>query len=323
MLPYGFRILGGCYAERRLVNWSAAFHAHCRCDERSQLDREAYLSAFAFGTDFRQLLDSTGSVRGFHGPCWSPWIWWDIDREGDIERARRDAARLAMHVDGRYRLREGTLLAFVSGAKGFHLGCPTALFSPEPSSTFHKIARRFAESCAERCNVGIDAGVYDAVRPFRAPNSRHPKTGLHKRLLALDVLLHLSTDAILRAAAEPTPFDPPSLVEANAEAVADWLQAVEAVEREAKAAAECHIASNRRATLNRSALAFIREGANNGDRHRLLYSAARNLGEFGCSVELATALLSESALDCGLTPKDVRRQIECGIRDALGRGPQG
>ena len=32
---------------------------------------------------------------------------------------------------------------------------------------------------AELAAVTIDAGIYDRVRAFRAPNSRHPKTGLH------------------------------------------------------------------------------------------------------------------------------------------------
>jgi len=46
-----------------------------------------------------------------------------------------------------------------------------------------------------------------------------------------------------------------------------------------------------------------------------LYSAARNLGEFGCPPALAHALLTEPGLDCGLAPKDVHRQIECGLKD--------
>jgi hypothetical protein len=44
-----------------------------------------------------------------------------------------------------------------------------------------------------------------------------------------------------------------------------------------------------------------------------LYSAAANLGEFGCTPALAVALLEESALDSGLPPKDIRRGIECGL----------
>jgi hypothetical protein len=45
----------------------------------------------------------------------------------------------------------------------------------------------------------------------------------------------------------------------------------------------------------------------------LLFSAAANLAELGCSLALAEALLSDAALDSGLSPSDVRRQIECGV----------
>ena len=162
----------------------------------------------------------------------------------------------------------------------------------------------------------IDAGVYDRVRIFRAPNSRHPKTGLHKRRVGIDELLSLSGDAIRRMSQDPEAFDVPAIaVDASAVhaiAAADWADAINEVESEEA------IRSDRRtsitgASLNRLTRDFIRDGATAGDRHRLLFSAAANLAEFGASFELAFALLSEPALDSGLTPSDVSRQICCGI----------
>ncbi|NOY29641.1 MAG: DNA primase, partial [Planctomycetes bacterium] len=41
--------------------------------------------------------------------------------------------------------------------------------------------------------------------------------------------------------------------------------------------------------------------------------AAANLAEFGCPAPLAHALLTEPGLDSGLAPKEVRRQIDCGV----------
>lgn len=68
--------------------------------------------------------------------------------------------------------------------------------------------------------------------------------------------------------------------------------------------------------LNRATLDFIREGASVGDRHRLLYSAAANLAELGAPLALCASLLTEAALDCGLTPTDTRRAIENGWASA-------
>jgi hypothetical protein len=311
--PYGFRIVGSTYEARRSVNASAAFAGYAACDDRAEVQREAYLSAFQFGEDFRQLLIETGSTAGFAGPCWSPWIWFDIDAENDLGRAHRDAGRLAMVLYERYKPGDDDMLIFFSGSKGFHIGLPTSLWLPNPSDDFHKTARKFAEYAAELADVAIDAGVYDKVRAFRAPNSRHPKTSLHKRYFGLDELTGLSLERIEELSREPAPFDIPETSRRSEQAAADWQTAANSVTRETEAKQQRRINNIGTPSLNRATLDFIREGAALGDRHRLLFSAAANLAEFNCPPALACALLEESALDSGLPPKDVRRQIECGI----------
>jgi len=310
-LPLGFRIVGSCSEPRRLVDAGAAFAAYAACDTRAETGRESYLSAFRFDEDFRRHLADTGSTAEFAGACWSPWLWFDLDAEGDLPRAQAEAEGLAEVLTARYAVPADALLLFFSGSKGFHAGLPTALWSPEPSAEFHRIARRFAEHVAELAGVTIDTGVYDRVRAFRAPNSRHPKTGLHKRRLTLAELSGPLAD-ILELAKTPAPFDLPPTPAANDQAAADWEAAAErvAIEAEAKAARR---AAGGMPTLNRSTLEFIRDGAAAGDRHRRLFSAAANLGELGCPPALALALLEEAGLDCGLPPKEVRRQIDCGL----------
>ena len=315
--PYGFRILGTVHEDRRLVTHAAAFVGYCSCDERAQVDREAYLSAFQFGADFAQRADQWGrlDVAGFVGPCCASWLWFDVDRE-DLDTALKDSRRLAATLDEHYRLGSDDLLTFFSGSKGFHVGLPlSACGSPAPAVTFHNTARRFAEHVAELAGVPIDTGVYDHVRAFRAPNSRHPKTGRHKRRLTLDELLGLSLGKILTLAADQAPFDVPNVTRTSDQAAADWKAAAElaASDHQAKAARQ----ANGSPTLNRATLAFITGGAGQGDRHRLLFSAAANLAEFGCPLALAVGLLEEPALDSGLAPKDVRRQIECGLSAVL------
>jgi hypothetical protein len=208
---------------------------------------------------------------------------------------------------------------FFSGKKGAHVGLPVT-WGPAPSVTFHRTARRFAEALAAEAGVAIDTGVYDKVRLFRAPNSRHPSTGLHKRRLTLDGLLHLDAGRIRQMAAAPEPFGLPVLTAADPHAAADWQGALQAVEREREGKAQRQAATNGAPRLNRATLDFIREGAEEPNRHRLLFSAAANLAEFGCSpgsfALLAHALLTPAALDSGLSPADVRRQIDCGLKHA-------
>jgi hypothetical protein len=64
--------VGTCADARRLIDHAAAFRAYCSLDDRAEVNHEGYLSAFAYGDDFRQLLEGTGSTKGFSGSCWGP-----------------------------------------------------------------------------------------------------------------------------------------------------------------------------------------------------------------------------------------------------------
>lgn len=320
---YGFRVVGSLRGPRRLVDASAAFSAYAACESRAEVDAESYLSAFQFGPEFKRHLILTDSTKGYAGPCWSPWLWWDIDRDDDLDAATSDARRLCEHLCERYAVAAESLLILFSGAKGYHVGLPTSLWSPQPTAEYNAIARRFAENVAESITLDIDTGVYDTVRAFRAPNSRHQKTGLHKRRVTLAELATLDADSIRRLAESPQPFEippPPSLCQV---AASDWQNAARTVEQRKtqRRQRRLTIAAAAAPSLNRQTMEFIRDGATVGDRHRLVFSAAANLAEFGCPGPLAHALLTEPARDCGLPPADIRRQIDCGlssVRDQQG-----
>lgn len=313
----GFRILDNCSNERRLVDWQAAFRGHASCDARAEVSREAYLSAFTFGSEFRQYLEVNRTTRGYRGPTFAPWLWFDIDRAEDLEAATRDAQRLCAATVERYGMDGDALLIFFSGSKGYHIGLPSTLWAAEPSGDFHRVARQFAEQLASRAGVTIDTAVYDRVRAFRAPNSRHPKTGRHKRRLEYGELLHVTTSAILERASHPEPFELPADSGTDGTAVADWQQAAIAICQEQSAAKQRVTAPP--TALNRLTIDFIRDGARPGERARRLFSAAANLAEFGCSRALAQALLSESARNSGLKPSEVTRQIESGLSHVSSR----
>jgi hypothetical protein len=311
--------------DRRLVDWQAAFAAYAAVDPRCEPDREAYLSAFTYGADFQARADSWGIVptADFQGPCWAPWLWFDVDRAGNLDLALRETRRLALFLDGRYQLHsEDDLLLFLSGGKGCHAGLPTRLWCPEPSADFHEVARHFAARLAELAGLGvynaergyrIDEGAYLKVQLFRAPNSRHPRSGLFKRRLSFDELMNLSAERISQLAERPEPFDIPAPAYRSDQAARDWAEAAAVVQEAAAARQQRQVGGSGKPTLNRVTREFIFRGAEEGDRHRLLFSAAANLGEFPSVEALAYALLREPGLDAGLPPSDVDRQIRCGL----------
>lgn len=318
--PHGFRIVGPCSGDRRRVDAARAFQAYCACDARAGVEQEAYLSAFQFDGDFADHLARTGSPKGFAGSTWSPFVWLDVDRDeaaGGIARALTDTRRLVDTLDERYAVPRCVLLPFLSGGKGFHLGIPTALWAPPAATDFHAVARQFAESIAAAAGVAVDVGVFDRVRAFRAPNSPHPRTGLHKRFVPVEILDTVTAAGVLGMARKPEAFDPPSIdgVASADMLVAVWDAAGRAVAANAAADEQRRqeVASGDRAvTVNKLTRAFLNGEVEAGDRHRLLYSAAANLAELGCPLPALLALLTEPALDTGLPPKDVTRAIENG-----------
>jgi len=318
--PHGFRIVGPCTGDRRRVDAATAFRAYCQCDARANVEAEAYLSAFQFGDDFAEHLARTGSPAGFTGETWATHLWADVDRDesaGGIARALTDTRRLVDTLDERYGVPRCVLVPFVSGGKGFHLGIPTALWAPSASADFHAVARQLVETVAAAAGVAVDTGVFDRVRAFRAPNSKHPKTGLHKRHVPVEMLDVITVNGVLSLARKPEPFGMPSTdgVESADMLVAAWDAAGRAVAEKAAAVEQrrLEVASGDRAVaVNKLTRAFLNGEVEVGDRHRLLYSAAANLAELGCPLSAVRALLTEPALDAGLPPKAVARQIECG-----------
>jgi hypothetical protein len=301
---YGFRVVGSAWNRRKLVDADRTLAAYAACDPLAEVNKEAYLSAFTFGKDFATFLRRSGGfTKGYDGPCCAAYIHWDVDRDS-LDEALLDVRRLATVIRDRY----GEPIVYYSGSKGFHVDSP-ADFDASPS--FNKVAKAFALAVAG--SISIDEGVYDKVRLFRAPNSKHPKTGRHKVCLSFDELLGLELAAIQELAAQPRPFSLPESI-VTEQAKIDWQAAIAEVERTVEAA---KVMREGDAHLNRLTLQFIREGAAKGDRHRMLFSAAANLGEFGCPRDLAHALLTESALDTGLSPSDVERQIECGLNHLM------
>ncbi|MFO0851819.1 MAG: hypothetical protein U0871_25125 [Gemmataceae bacterium] len=309
--PYVFRLEGGVFGTRRLVDAAAAFTAHCRADPKANPDAECYMSMFRYGPDFRAYLTARGSSKGFAGPCWSPWLWIDVDRPY-LAAAAEAARRLAGVCLDRYRgLDEDALLVF-SPARRYHLGLPLG-FRPPPAANFPAVCRELAAGLAAAAGTPVDLGIYKAVQPLRAPNSRHPATGRHKRRLTIPELMHLSPARHAELATEPFGFDPPAPA-ADPVLAADWAEAAGRV-----AALQCHRRKDYapgESRLQRATLDFLREGAAEGERAVRLFRAAADLAEHGGPHRLVELLLTEAALDTGLPPAEVRRVIGCGVAHA-------
>jgi hypothetical protein len=308
-----FRVLGSADGRRDLVSYRKALARYADADPVVHPEIPAFLSTFTFPVALRRHVEATGSTRNYVGPVGVPALRFDVDRDGDPDAALRDVRRLAGHLSERYG--DEGLSVFFSGSKGYHFEADTGS-AIEPTYEAHQVARHVAETVAGSIGVSIDSGVYDRVRLWRAPNSKHPRTGLYKIRIELDDLLHASVDWVRRRAVEPIPFDPRTFSSPPPQLLDDWSRAERAVKEHAEERRERHQeVGNGEARINALTRLLITrpEEIEVGDRHRLLYSAAANLAEFHSVEDLIIELLTEPGRDTGLPPREVARQIACGI----------
>jgi hypothetical protein len=318
----GAYVRGGTASPRFLCSHADLFAAYAdgRMIDRD-LTGEAYLSHYAFADDYRAHYETNGgSVAGFAGPCWCRHVVIDLDRP-DPADALADARKLVAFFHQRYPELEGDVPVYFSGGKGYHVLLELA-HRPPPGVGFHRTAKALAKALAAGAGVTIDESVYDIAHPIRLPNTRHPKTGRFKRRLDADALFRLDVAAIRDHARHPAGDGIPAARRVPEELATDWAEA----ERHAARVAE--VRADRRAgrggTPDRRAPRFfldlLRFGVAEGERHHTLFRAAAWLTEQGAPPSLSFALLTEAGQDVGIGPKDVERQIACGIDHATRQG---
>lgn len=317
----GFRVVGAVTGDRRAINWPVGFSAYAACDDRTNPSQQSFLSAFTFDSELLRRQDSGFrlNTRDYEGICHAPYLWFDIDREGDLDSALADTRQLVGFIEARYGLPADRLLVFFSGSKGFHCGLSTTAWDPTPAVDFHRCSRRLASLLADEAGLSVDLAVYDKVRLFRAPNSRHAATGLYKRRILREQLFRCEMSEIRESARDSAPFEVPDASEIVDRAVADWRKACEA-EQAAAAAWSRRSEDVHSVRPYARTIAFIREGAPQGERAIRLFQAAANLAECGFDSSLIRELLREPALRSGLTAHEVRQNIENGIRRGCRHG---
>jgi hypothetical protein len=164
--------------------------------------------------------------------------------------------------------------------------------------------------------VKIDTSVYDIAHIIRLPNTRHPKTGLFKRFIASEALFRMTAERIRDHARYPASDGIPAVRSCPEQLVADWHDAEAATAHAAQARAFQPGDFRPDARAPKYFVDFLRFGVKEGERHTTLFRCAAWLTEQGAPPSLCHALLTEPGCDVGLSPKDVERQIRCGIEHA-------
>ena len=324
---HGFLCVGAVGATRTVVGWRAAFAALCEGSDASLLGQASFLSAYAFGPGFREYVQSgdggkkVGSVAGYSGVAYSPFLPFDIDRESedgtpDLERARQDTARLHEAL-----VRRGVpatdVLVFFTGNRGFHVQVPAGLFDARPTKGFAAIAGRVCKTIADDVGVILDHHMYSRLQSMRSPNSRHEKSGLFKVRLTLEELTTLPISDIIRLAGQPRPFPSPPMTSGPiAGLVSLWSESERANQTAAAARSQPVPNAEGFHGITKETWDFLINGAREGERADRTFKAAANLSDFTSVEDLITALMARPTALCGLPPAEADGHIASAIRRA-------
>lgn len=132
---------------------------------------EAYHCAFDLLSE-NLVGGSVAEYRGIHRGAMGR-VWFDFDSHDGGQLALDDARRFVAFLN------VPDLDIYFSGSKGFHIGVPQGYFGIEACEDFGKRIHAIAKKLKEQFPT-LDTAVFNPNRKFRAPGSKHPKTGKYK-----------------------------------------------------------------------------------------------------------------------------------------------
>jgi hypothetical protein len=134
---------------------------------------------------------STGkpSVAGYPGPAWAEFLPFDFDDGRDPAKAVAEAAHFVRHWEKEWGLSPEALRIYWSGMKGISIEIPAALFGGfEPGTDIAKQLKALAKGMTPNAET-LDTSIYEKMRLWRVPNTKHGGSELYKVRLNVKELL--------------------------------------------------------------------------------------------------------------------------------------
>lgn len=136
-------------------------------------------------------------------------LYFDIDCDGDLDRALVWARELVTFFTDELHLPRAAVRVWFSGSKGAHVLIDATALGIEPSPTLTADMKLVALDLIQNLaahgapEMQIDSSVYSLPRMLRLPDQMNPKSGLYKVELSHDELMRCSTKQITELATKP------------------------------------------------------------------------------------------------------------------------
>lgn len=164
---------------------------------------ECYATCFFFTEKLREYVKEKGSVGGYDGIAFAPYLVLDID-DPKIGEALNSARKILLLLLKDWKLPSEAVQCYFSGSKGFHITIDSGVFGDiKPSRDLHVEFSNVRGAIAEQSGVDMDLTIKDKLRLFRIPNTINRKSGLYKIQLAICDIMELETAEIIEKAKKP------------------------------------------------------------------------------------------------------------------------
>lgn len=129
------------------------------------------------------------SVARFPGPALATFVPFDFDHPKDYSIAMAEAAGFVRMWESRWNLPLEALRIYWSGMKGISIEVPAELFEGfEPSISIAEDLKALAKAMAPDAKT-LDLSIYEKLRLWRVPNTKHSDSGLYKVPLTIQELM--------------------------------------------------------------------------------------------------------------------------------------
>jgi hypothetical protein len=129
-------------------------------------------------------------------------LYFDFDKEGQIEVARQDAITAIRMLEQTYGINPDNLDIGFSGKKGFYFIIPREIFLVRPIPRPEKVYKDFAETIKFVTST-LDPKPYKVRGMWRVTNSSHQESRLFRIPLSFDEISNLKIQEILQIARQP------------------------------------------------------------------------------------------------------------------------
>ena len=168
-------------------------------------DNEYYISLFPFDSNILEYVKMNGTIKGYKGKHYCPYICIDIDND-DLNVSQESAISFIKKLSNDYLVSTNYLQIFFSGSKGFHINISQRLFGDiEPREDMASIIKNIVAELSIGLD-NIDPKIYENHRIIRVENSLNLKSNLYKIQLSYKELTELDINDIKDLAKEPREF---------------------------------------------------------------------------------------------------------------------